>query len=52
MLGSDYPFPLGEEFVGKLIRSADGFDDATREKLLGGNAVGFLGLEESQAKIA
>ncbi len=52
MLGSDYPFPLGEEFVGTLIRSADGFDDATRSKLLGGNAVGFLGLEESQAKTA
>ncbi len=52
MLGSDYPFPLGEEFVGKLIRSADVFDDATRAKLLGGNAIGFLGLEESQAKTA
>jgi hypothetical protein len=43
---------LGEEFVGKLIRSAEGFDDATRANLLGGNAVGFLGLEESQAKTA
>ena len=44
MLGSDYPFPLGEENIGELIRNADGFDDATRGNLLGGNAKGFLGL--------
>ncbi len=42
MLGSDYPFPLGEEFVGELIRTADGFSDSARSKLLGGNAQTFL----------
>ncbi len=44
MLGSDYPFPLGEENIGELIRNADGIDEAVRSKLLGGNAQGYLGL--------
>ncbi len=44
MLGSDYPFPLGEENIGELIRNADGIGEATRSNLLGGNAQGFLGL--------
>ena len=42
MLGSDYPFPLGEEVVGELIRTAAGFSDAAKSKLLGGNAQRFL----------
>jgi aminocarboxymuconate-semialdehyde decarboxylase len=46
MLGSDYPFPLGEESVGELIRTADGFSDVARQKLLGGNAIAFLGLDQ------
>jgi aminocarboxymuconate-semialdehyde decarboxylase len=46
MLGSDYPFPLGEERVGELIRTADGFSDVARQKLLGGNAIEFLGLDQ------
>ena len=44
MLGSDYPFPLGEENIGELIRNADGIGEATRSNLLGGNAKGFLRL--------
>ena len=44
MLGSDYPFPLGEEFVGDLIRNATGFDDGGKARLLGGNAVDFLNI--------
>ncbi len=44
MMGSDYPFPLGEEFVGELIRTAEGFSDSARSKLLGENAQRFLGL--------
>lgn len=48
MLGSDYPFPLGEEFIGELIRTADGFGDAARSKLLGGNAMEFLNLAEAR----
>jgi aminocarboxymuconate-semialdehyde decarboxylase len=43
MLGSDYPFPLGEERVGSLIRQSNCSKDA-KTKLLGGNAVRFLAL--------
>ncbi len=46
MLGSDYPFPLGEECMGELIRTAEGFSESARSKLLGGNAQQFLGLAE------
>jgi aminocarboxymuconate-semialdehyde decarboxylase len=45
MLGSDYPFPLGEERVGQLIRQSNLTHDA-KTKLLGGNAAPFLALKE------
>jgi aminocarboxymuconate-semialdehyde decarboxylase len=51
MLGSDYPFPLGEERVGSLIRQSNLSQDA-KTKLLGGNAVGFLGLKEEARESA
>jgi aminocarboxymuconate-semialdehyde decarboxylase len=44
MLGSDYPFPLGEQRVGKLIRDMDALGAAAQRKLLAGNARRFLGL--------
>src|ERR1035441_6462761 len=44
MLGSDYPFPLGEERVGSLIRQSN-LPQPTKTKLLSGNAIRFLGLE-------
>ena len=44
MLGSDYPFPLGEPRVGKLIRDMAGLPAGARKKLLAGNARRFLGL--------
>jgi tryptophan 2,3-dioxygenase len=48
MLGSDYPFPLGEERVGSLIRESN-LSREIKTKLLGGNAMQFLGLKgESQ----
>lgn len=43
-LGSDYPFPLGELCAGSLIRSMPDLDDATRERLLRGTALEFLGM--------
>jgi aminocarboxymuconate-semialdehyde decarboxylase len=43
MLGSDYPFPLGEEHVGQCIRSCR-FNHDAEARLLGGNAQAFLGL--------
>jgi aminocarboxymuconate-semialdehyde decarboxylase len=44
MLGSDYPFPLGELRVGKLVRDMEGLSAGARRKLLAGNAKRFLGL--------
>ncbi|HTD04027.1 amidohydrolase family protein [Undibacterium sp.] len=41
MLGSDYPYPLGEQQVGSLIRSS-GLSDTSRQRLLGGNAKEFF----------
>lgn len=46
-LGSDYPFPLGENEPGKLIRSLN-FDEQTKENLLHGSALNWLGLEKSR----
>ncbi|XP_031733776.1 2-amino-3-carboxymuconate-6-semialdehyde decarboxylase isoform X2 [Anarrhichthys ocellatus] len=48
MLGTDYPFPLGELQPGSLIESMDEFDDTLKDKLLAGNAVEFLGLKQEQ----
>jgi len=45
ILGSDYPFPLGEHGIGSLIRSSDLPADS-KQRLLGGNAAVFLGLAE------
>ena len=44
--GSDYPFPLGENIPGSLIKSMD-FDEATKEQLLSGTALEWLGVEKS-----
>jgi aminocarboxymuconate-semialdehyde decarboxylase len=43
MLGSDYPFPLGEHRVGSLIRSSQ-LSAPAKDRLLGTNAMEFLGL--------
>ncbi|HWY97855.1 MAG TPA: amidohydrolase family protein [Bacteroidia bacterium] len=40
-LGTDYPFPLGEDRPGELIRSM-GYDEATTEMLLSGVALKWL----------
>ncbi|MHA1538308.1 MAG: amidohydrolase family protein [Alphaproteobacteria bacterium] len=45
MLGTDYPFPLGEQRMGALVREADFLDAEARAAMLGGNAAVFLGLE-------
>jgi aminocarboxymuconate-semialdehyde decarboxylase len=42
-LGSDYPFPLGEERPGSLIESAPELDAPTRARLLCGNGLEWLG---------
>ncbi|CAB4887627.1 MAG: amidohydrolase family protein [Actinobacteria bacterium] len=43
MLGSDYPYPLGERPSGALIRSASSLTESVRSALLGRNAQAFLG---------
>lgn len=48
MLGSDYPFPLGEHHPGKLIESIEEMDDELKEKLLAGNAIDFLNLDATK----
>ncbi len=47
MLGSDYPFPLGEERAGALIRQSNLPQDG-KTKLLGRNAAQFLGLKAEE----
>lgn len=44
MLGTDYPFPLGELEPGRLIRSLPEISESTRNRLLGGSALEWLGL--------
>jgi aminocarboxymuconate-semialdehyde decarboxylase len=44
-LGSDYPFPLGENEPGKLIRDLN-FDSKTTENLFHNSALKWLGLEK------
>ena len=44
-LGTDYPFPLGEEIAGSLIESCD-FDEATKAELLHGATLAWLNLEK------
>jgi len=46
VLGSDYPFPLGEHHPGKLIESMSELSVESKEKLLWKNAIEFLGSEE------
>jgi len=42
MMGSDYPYPLGERPAGAVVREADVTEDV-RTAVLGGNALRFLG---------
>lgn len=44
MLGTDYPFPLGEQEMGALIRTAPNLGDDQKAKILGFNAQSFFSL--------
>lgn len=44
-LGSDYPFPLGEAEPGALIKSMTDLDAVTKQRLLAGTAMEWLGKE-------
>lgn len=47
MFGTDYPFPLGEQKMGALVRGADRLSDGEKRKILGDNALEFFGLAET-----
>jgi aminocarboxymuconate-semialdehyde decarboxylase len=49
MLGSDYPFPLGEERVGSLVRESN-LSQHEKNRILGANAQQFLGLNPNDTK--
>ncbi|WP_028602967.1 amidohydrolase family protein [Ottowia thiooxydans] len=44
MMGSDYPFPLGEQQIGQLVADAEFLSVSQREDILAGNARRFFGL--------
>jgi aminocarboxymuconate-semialdehyde decarboxylase len=45
MLGSDTPFPLGEQRIGQLVGRAPFLGEAERSRILADNALAFFGLE-------
>jgi aminocarboxymuconate-semialdehyde decarboxylase len=44
-LGSDYPFPLGEAVPGQMIEAMADLSPETRNRLLAGTALEWLGLD-------
>ncbi len=44
MLGSDHPFPLGEQDIGRLVAEQPDLDDVARHRILAANAREFFGL--------
>jgi len=46
MFGTDYPFPLGEQQMGQLIKTAPTLSDSTKKKLLADNARHFFSLDQ------
>ena len=47
LLGSDYPYPLGEAHIGELIRTSE-LSSPAKAKLLGANAAAFFSLDTAQ----
>lgn len=46
MYGSDYPFPLGEQSMGSLVRGSTDLNQIQKNKILGQNAATWLALSE------
>lgn len=44
MLGSDYPFPLGEPSIGRLVSEHTELNDADKHRILAGNAQSFFAI--------
>lgn len=47
-LGSDYPFPLGEDVPGRLVESLASLSSETRQRILYETPAEFLGLRRSE----
>jgi len=45
MLGTDYPFPLGEVAMGSLVRQHPGLNERQRAAILGENAAEFFNID-------
>ena len=50
LLGSDYPFPLGEHGIGSLVRGS-GLPEAAKQKILFSNEQQFLGISDEDKKV-
>jgi len=48
MLGTDYPFPLGEQEPGSGIEALVGLDETARARLFHGTALEWLGLNKAR----
>ena len=44
MMGSDYPFPLGEQPIGSLITDSPHLNKQQKQKMLSNNALDFFNL--------
>ena len=49
MFGTDYPFPLGDQTPGTMIRNHPALTSEAKDKLLHANAIAFFGLESRMA---
>ena len=45
MLGSDHPFPLGEQQIGALVETSEWLDNDQRARICAGNASVFFGID-------
>jgi aminocarboxymuconate-semialdehyde decarboxylase len=52
LLGSDYPFPLGEQKIGDLVAHHPQLSDTAKAKILGANAQRFFDLPTTVAHAA
>eukprot|EP00475_Leptophrys_vorax_P026284 TRINITY_DN3700_c0_g1_i1.p1 TRINITY_DN3700_c0_g1~~TRINITY_DN3700_c0_g1_i1.p1 ORF type:complete len:359 (-),score=106.11 TRINITY_DN3700_c0_g1_i1:59-1135(-) len=48
VLGSDYPFPLGEHVPGALVEGAESLNEHQKAKILWDNGLRFLGITEDR----
>jgi aminocarboxymuconate-semialdehyde decarboxylase len=44
MFGTDYPFPLGEQKMGELVRGAASLNETEKRKIMAENAAAFFGI--------